>query len=87
MGATPLRAVLWHLLCTVGPRIRPIFAQVDERNAASRRVLEKCDFTLSTPPHDAQPLTTMLWYRWDPAQFAARLIAQAVSSPPTARIS
>jgi [ribosomal protein S5]-alanine N-acetyltransferase len=70
-----LTAILFHLLRSIGFRILPIFAEVDERNAASRRVLEKCDFKPSGSPHDREPRQHLTWYRWDPIQFAMRLIA------------
>ncbi len=47
-------------------QLRPIYAQVDQGNAASRRVLEKCGFVPSPEaPKDGDP-ANMIWYRWHP---------------------
>ena len=61
-----VRAALFSLQATVGEgqQLIPVHAKVIPENAASRRVLEKCDFVASDPPNGADDPAGMAWYHW-----------------------
>ncbi len=59
-----LQAVIGHI--SKAGRVRPLYAMVDRRNVASRRVLEKCGFSLSSEAPTNDETAGMLWYRWNP---------------------
>ena len=61
-----LHAVIRHI--AKEGRLRPLYAMVDRRNVASRRVLEKCGFSLSAETPNDNDSAGMQWYRWGPEQ-------------------